>query len=401
MLDDPGGQPSHELLLLALKVLVGDRDLDRPLDLRLDPWERQAALLAELPLLLAHDLGVAEDPLTRAVVLAPAGVEHEQLLLDPDLGGGEPDPASSYMASIIWSAVRQGLVEGGDRLAAAAENGVWVDQTSMGFAVGAGATLRGAPPTVDCSPFRPRQAVCGPTSTWGGLSEPHGRPQQVSGASGNAVKRRNYPMAVKIYGQVLSISQTLVRHAPSCVGRCSRKQRKPPSSSAMLFGGFNLLIAGLQRAIAHAGAAKSLERYLAMDPAAESANLKLGDSLERAGFSKSALAIYAAYAGCSPAAWRRAALLALYYEHGKMAEALAMYEQALKVDPRDQESLRPARTWPPKARCRTPASRRPRAARPDQGQDAAEALERQERLRPRLRRSRKSSTRSRTTARDP
>lgn len=160
----------------------------------------------------------------------------------------------------------------------------------------------------------------------------------------DAVKRRNYPMAVKIYGQVLSI-QPDFGEARAGLRRAlfQKAAQKPPSKlTAMLFGGFNLLIAGLQRAIgAHAGAAKSLERYLAMDPAAESANLKLGDSLERAGFSKSALAVYAAYAELQPRCLEACrAAGALYYEHGKMAEALAMYEQALKVDPRDQESLK-------------------------------------------------------------
>lgn len=160
----------------------------------------------------------------------------------------------------------------------------------------------------------------------------------------DAVKRRNYAMAVKIYGQVLSI-QPDFGEARSGLRRAlfQKAAQKPPSKlTAMLFGGVNLLVAGIQRLVgAHAGAAKSLERYLAFDPAAEGPNLKLGVSLERAGFSKSALAVYAAYAELQPRcleACRSAG--ALYYEQGQMAEALAMYEQALKVDPRDQESLK-------------------------------------------------------------
>ena len=160
----------------------------------------------------------------------------------------------------------------------------------------------------------------------------------------DAVKRRNYAMAVKIYGQVLSI-QPDFGEARAGLRRAlfQKAAQKPPSKlTAMLFGGVNLLVAGIQRMVGgHAGAAKSLERYLAFDPAAEGPNLKLGDSLERAGFTKSALAVYAAYAELQPRcleACRSAGQL--HYEQGQLQEALAMYEQALKVDPRDQESLK-------------------------------------------------------------
>ena len=160
----------------------------------------------------------------------------------------------------------------------------------------------------------------------------------------DAVKRRNYAMACKIYGQVLSI-QPDFGEARTGLRRAlfQKAAHKPPSKlTAVLFGGVNLLIGAVQRAVgAHAGAAKSFERYLAYDPAAEGPNLKLGDSLERAGFAKSALAVYAAYAELQPRcldACRAAG--SLFYEQGKLQEALAMYEQALKVDPRDQESLK-------------------------------------------------------------
>ena len=160
----------------------------------------------------------------------------------------------------------------------------------------------------------------------------------------DAVKRRNYAMAVKIYGQVLSI-QPDFGEARAGLRRAlfQKAAQKPPSKlAALLFGGVHLLVGGVQRLVgSHAGAAKSFERYLAFDPAAESANLKLGDSLERAGFEKSALAVYAAYAEVQPRCLEACrAAGALHYEHGQMKEALAMYEQALKVDPRDQESLK-------------------------------------------------------------
>ncbi|MCK5943070.1 MAG: tetratricopeptide repeat protein, partial [Planctomycetes bacterium] len=150
----------------------------------------------------------------------------------------------------------------------------------------------------------------------------------------DAVKRRNYAMAVKIYGQVLSI-QPDFGEARAGLRRAlfQKAAQKPPSKlTAMLFGGVHLLVGGLQRLVgAHAGAAKSYERYLTFDPAAEGANLKLGNSLERAGHAKSALAVYAAYAEVQPRCLEACrAAGALYYEQGKLDEALAMYEQALK-----------------------------------------------------------------------
>ena len=103
----------------------------------------------------------------------------------------------------------------------------------------------------------------------------------------DAVKRRNYAMAVKIYGQVLSIQPDFGEARAGLRRALFQKAAQKPASklTAMLFGGVHLLIGGAQRLVgSHAGAAKSFERYLAFDPAAESANLKLGDSLERAGF---------------------------------------------------------------------------------------------------------------------
>ena len=73
----------------------------------------------------------------------------------------------------------------------------------------------------------------------------------------------------------------------------------------------------------------------------EGANLALSTALQQAGFARSALAVFAALAEqqprCLPAC--RAAG-ALYYQQGQLPQALAMYEQALKVDPRDQDSLK-------------------------------------------------------------
>ena len=201
----------------------------------------------------------------------------------------------------------------------------------------------------------------------------------------DAVKRRNYALAVKIYGQVLSVQPDFGEARAGLRKALFQKAaQKPPSKlTAVLFGGINLLIAGLCRLIGqHAAAAKSYERYLTMDPAAEGPNLKLGDSLHRAGLNKSALAVFAAYAELQPRcleACRRAG--ALHYEQGQVNEALAMYEQALKVDPRDQESLKARKNLAAEGALRSTGIEKAESSRDlIKDKEKQKQLERQERL---------------------
>ncbi len=160
----------------------------------------------------------------------------------------------------------------------------------------------------------------------------------------DAAKRRNFAMAVKIYGQVLQIQPDFGEARAGLRKVLFTKVGQKPVSKvgAMVLGGLHLLTGNLCRLFGqHAAAARAFERYLAHDPLAEGANLKLGTALQRAGLKRSALAVYAAYAEHQPrclAACRSAG--ALFQEQSKFQEALAMYEAALKVDPRDQESLK-------------------------------------------------------------
>ena len=160
----------------------------------------------------------------------------------------------------------------------------------------------------------------------------------------DAAKRRNYAMAVKIYGQVLAIQPDFGEARAGLRKVLFQKAaQKPPSKlTAILLGGPHLLTAGLLRMCGqHGAAAKAYERYLVHDPAAEGVNLKLGAALRRAGHDKSALAVYSAYAEVQPRCLEACrAAGALHYEQGNVKQALEMYELALKVDPRDQESLK-------------------------------------------------------------
>ncbi len=159
-----------------------------------------------------------------------------------------------------------------------------------------------------------------------------------------ATKRRNFSMAVKIYAQVLQIQPDYGEARAGLRRALFQKVAQKPASklNAILFGGVHQLTGACCRLFGrHAAAARAYERYLAHDPLAEGANLKLGASLQRAGLRRSALAVFEAYAEAQPRcleACRSAG--ALFYEQGKVPQALALYEQALKIDPRDQESLK-------------------------------------------------------------
>lgn len=160
----------------------------------------------------------------------------------------------------------------------------------------------------------------------------------------DAVKRRNYAIAIKLYGRLLSL-QPDNGDARAGLRRALYKkaEAKPPSKLfAILGGGIHLLMGGLFRLCrAHGAAAKAFERYLVGDPLNETFNCKLGDSLARAGLKNAARAVYQSYADINPRcleACREAG--ALLYEAGQTEEAVVMYERALKIDPRDQDSLK-------------------------------------------------------------
>ena len=119
----------------------------------------------------------------------------------------------------------------------------------------------------------------------------------------DAAKRRNYALAVKIYGQLLGLQPDF---GPARAGlhrvRFKKAGAKPPSKVfALLGGGIHLLTAKLCGTLKKpAAAARSYERYLAHDPLSESQNLALGRALESAGFSSAALAVYRSFAEPEP-----------------------------------------------------------------------------------------------------
>jgi tetratricopeptide (TPR) repeat protein len=201
----------------------------------------------------------------------------------------------------------------------------------------------------------------------------------------DAVKRRNFAMAVKIYGQVLQIQPDFGEARAGLRKALFQKVAQKPASKlgAVLFGGLHSLTGALCGLFGqHAAAARAFERYLVHDPLAEATNLKLGNALLRAGLRRSALAVFAAYAEHQPRcldACRAAGQLS--YEQGKVQEALAFYEQALKVDPRDQESLKARKNLAAEGALRSTGIEKAQSSRElIKDKDQQRQLERQDRL---------------------
>jgi tetratricopeptide (TPR) repeat protein len=159
-----------------------------------------------------------------------------------------------------------------------------------------------------------------------------------------AVKKRNYALAIDIYGKLLAM-QPDSGEARAGLRRALFKRaetKKPSKLVAMLGGGVHLLSGSLCRMLGkHAGAARAYERYLVLDPNNEAVNVKLGQSLERAGHKRSALAVYHAVAEANTHALDSAKRAGtLLHAQGRLDEALAMFEQVLRIDPRDQDALK-------------------------------------------------------------
>ncbi len=200
-----------------------------------------------------------------------------------------------------------------------------------------------------------------------------------------AVKRRNFALAVKIYSQVLQIQPDYGDARAGLRKALFAKVAQKPASklTAVLGGGLPLLLGSVCGLFGQAAAAaRNYERYLALDPLNEGVNLKLGRALQKAGMNRSALAVFAALAEAQPRcleACRSAG--ALFYQQGKVQDALAMYEQALKVDPRDQEALKARKDLAAEGALRSSGIEKAQSSRElIKDKELHRQLERQERL---------------------
>jgi tetratricopeptide (TPR) repeat protein len=160
-----------------------------------------------------------------------------------------------------------------------------------------------------------------------------------------ALRRRNYDFAVELYQQLLDIQPDLGEARAGLRHALKKRHESKAGGSKLLraIGGAAPLAMAktLRKANRHDAAAKQLETYLATNPLDEDANLLLGMSLEDAGHSKSALAVYeflAEIAPKNPEGLKRAGAMA--YRQNEHQKALEYYERALAADPRDQDALK-------------------------------------------------------------
>lgn len=158
-----------------------------------------------------------------------------------------------------------------------------------------------------------------------------------------AFRRRNYDFAVELYRQLLDLDPDL-GEARGGLRKALKKraeQKKGGLLGKMLGAGPLGKAKTMRKMGKHDACARALESYLDKSPLDEEANLMLGMALEDAGHLKSARAVYEFVAEIAPKnseGLRRAG--AMMQRTGDPAKALEYYEQALKVDPRDQDALK-------------------------------------------------------------
>ena len=169
-----------------------------------------------------------------------------------------------------------------------------------------------------------------------------------------AVKRRNYPLAIGLYQQILDLQPDSAEARRGLRIALDKKfeGKKGGGPLAAIQGFLPLLSAGISKLTkGHASRARSLERYLALAPNSVGANFALGDSLYAAGHKNSAYVVYrhlgeklgadgrsSDRVGQAGQAWRMAGAVA--HELKMLDEAMQCFEAALELDPRDQDAIR-------------------------------------------------------------
>lgn len=160
-----------------------------------------------------------------------------------------------------------------------------------------------------------------------------------------AIRRRNYDFAVEVYNSVLDIDPDQ-GEARAGLRQALKKRHELKGGGKSLLrslvGAGPLAVAkGLRKAGKLDACAKALESYLATNPIDEEANLLLGETLEAQGHFRSARAVYefiTEVAPKSPEGFKRAGAMAARLKDP--LAALAAYEKALAIDPRDQEAIK-------------------------------------------------------------
>lgn len=158
-----------------------------------------------------------------------------------------------------------------------------------------------------------------------------------------AFRRRNYDFAADLYRQLVDIDPDLGEARAGL--RQANKKRAERKKRGIFGRAGGAVPLGKARTMAklkkYDAASRALEDFLVGAPLDEEANLFLGETLQAAGHKRSALAVFAFLAEIAP---RNVEGLkhagALSAVSGDVPGAIAFYERALAVDPRDQESIK-------------------------------------------------------------
>ena len=160
----------------------------------------------------------------------------------------------------------------------------------------------------------------------------------------DALRRRNHDFAVELYRQLIDLDPDH-GEARSGLRRALKKRQEAKKGGKLLRAVSGALPLSRAKAMSklgkHDACARALEDYLAHNPLDEEANLLLGISLESAGHSRSARAVYEFTAEIAPKnaeALKRAG--AMMHRTGDHDRALEYYERALAADPRDRDALK-------------------------------------------------------------
>ena len=198
----------------------------------------------------------------------------------------------------------------------------------------------------------------------------------------DAARRKNFDGAIALYHQLLDLQPDSGRARRGLREVLQKRWERKRSSkaTAVVSGLVPLLSIGVGRLLRqHKVVSKGLERYLVNDPMNLRRNLMLGEALERAGCRESAIEVFefaGGLGGGSAEGWKRAG--ALLYGKGEVDRALAAYENALEISPRDQEALKQRKNLAAEGALASGRYEEAKSARSlIKDQDAAQALERE------------------------
>lgn len=158
-----------------------------------------------------------------------------------------------------------------------------------------------------------------------------------------ALRRRNFDFAAELYRQLVDLDPDLGEARAGLRRACQKRAEKKGKNWLRSVGGAMPLTRAkaLFKLGKFGAASRALEDYLAKAPTDVDGNLLLGQSLEGAGWDRSARAVYEYLAEIAPddaEGLRRAGALAR--RCGDAPKALEYFERALAVDPRDREALK-------------------------------------------------------------